>query len=661
MKKLASALLFLPLISACNHPIDIVGNGDVVSSTGTRNCVKEDAPCVHKIVGGDQGPYQETYTATPRAGANFDYWENCKATGVTSDGSAGTVPDTVTQNGNQCIYDISAQSVVTQWGNTVPTLRAVFAVATGVTPIHSIVGDSIEDDINCDTSLMPGPSPVGGPSGFNDYLNGSYLNNQGGSPSSCTNNSTIGHNLTFGLNDDSANGGPQFDGQPFMKFEKRDTDPSAPNYNGTQKRDRLEIQTRNIPALGTFNRDSTIRWYKEERYIPSQTGWIAQNPGGSNYIIQWHDSTASQMIRLEMREVRPGVTENKGGLQLMVTEYNNNSGFVKQKFFSDTNVLDYFDKWVTLVIRTKLGHNDGEVDVWVKKGGVLTKLFEFRAGQSETLGADENVKSVKLGSPNSSSFSWMQMGSYMNDASKRSMPYRKFYYRNAAFYEGEQDVNEILGASSNGSSNYGAQLSAKEQRFAGKSSPSITFPESPNVGDLLIAYMAAGDNRTILQPTSGWTEVDTFEGNSHLAGMWYKVSDGTESSFTANFNNPVWGVLRYERYTAEGLNVSGALTGASFASGNLVSNSTSLGSAGNGINGLALGFVGADHHSTIDAAASFSGIFSNQPLYAYSGDLATGLVTSNNVVASADQLTSSYSTSENGDQMVGMLLVIPEQ
>jgi hypothetical protein len=41
LKALAAVLGFL-LVFACNHPIDIIGEGDVLSASGTRNCYLED-------------------------------------------------------------------------------------------------------------------------------------------------------------------------------------------------------------------------------------------------------------------------------------------------------------------------------------------------------------------------------------------------------------------------------------------------------------------------------------------------------------------------------------------------------------------------------------------------------------------------------------------
>lgn len=60
-------LFFLGLLStiyACSHPIEIVGEGDVLSPTGTRNCYREDfqAKKEHCTKNLAQGAYNETYS-----------------------------------------------------------------------------------------------------------------------------------------------------------------------------------------------------------------------------------------------------------------------------------------------------------------------------------------------------------------------------------------------------------------------------------------------------------------------------------------------------------------------------------------------------------------------------------------------------------------------
>lgn len=64
----------LAVLAACRHGIEIVGQGNVTSASGARNCSRNAAPCRFEI----EGAYNETYTATPAAGWLHDAWERCQ-------------------------------------------------------------------------------------------------------------------------------------------------------------------------------------------------------------------------------------------------------------------------------------------------------------------------------------------------------------------------------------------------------------------------------------------------------------------------------------------------------------------------------------------------------------------------------------------------------
>jgi hypothetical protein len=112
--KILSIGITLLFIQACSHPIEIVGQGDV-TSTGTRGCTFEESiaetvpeKCAKNYV---VGAYQETYTATPRVGWQFDHWGNY-CSGATN---------------NECSFNIPKATVEQFWGQTIPPLQAVFA------------------------------------------------------------------------------------------------------------------------------------------------------------------------------------------------------------------------------------------------------------------------------------------------------------------------------------------------------------------------------------------------------------------------------------------------------------------------------------------------------------------------------------------------------
>ena len=118
--RLVALLLTVVLAaSACSQPIEIIGEGDVVSQSGTRTCTFEDhqagaAACTQNVV---TGALDETYRAEPRPGWHFHRWASY-CTGATD---------------NTCSFDIPANVVELALGQTVPPLVAVFRpdVVTG--------------------------------------------------------------------------------------------------------------------------------------------------------------------------------------------------------------------------------------------------------------------------------------------------------------------------------------------------------------------------------------------------------------------------------------------------------------------------------------------------------------------------------------------------
>jgi len=77
LKQFFPPLLILTCLG-CDHPISIIGEGDVISASGNRDCTLEDfragrESCTRNTI---QGDYQEVYTARPRAGWEFSRWEN---------------------------------------------------------------------------------------------------------------------------------------------------------------------------------------------------------------------------------------------------------------------------------------------------------------------------------------------------------------------------------------------------------------------------------------------------------------------------------------------------------------------------------------------------------------------------------------------------------
>ena len=129
--RLVALLLTVVLAaSACSQPIEIIGEGDVVSQSGTRTCTFEDhqagaAACTQNVV---TGALDETYRAEPRPGWHFHRWASY-CTGATD---------------NTCSFDIPANVVELALGQTVPPLVAVFRpdVVTGFDSLATSSGRS---------------------------------------------------------------------------------------------------------------------------------------------------------------------------------------------------------------------------------------------------------------------------------------------------------------------------------------------------------------------------------------------------------------------------------------------------------------------------------------------------------------------------------------
>ena len=107
-------LLLLSVVTACSHPLVIVGNGDIISSTGEHDCLFEDGYCANYVA----GDYDVTYRATPRAGWVFSEWEGC---------------------GNQfpnCTISVPSNTVALYWGETTPALTAVFTQSSRLVTLN---------------------------------------------------------------------------------------------------------------------------------------------------------------------------------------------------------------------------------------------------------------------------------------------------------------------------------------------------------------------------------------------------------------------------------------------------------------------------------------------------------------------------------------------
>jgi hypothetical protein len=120
MKLLSISMIFL-VVQACSHPIEIEGDGDVLSLSGDRDCLLEDFQagddvCALNLVVAE---YEETYQAEPRSGWVFDHWGNyC-----------------LNATDNTCSFNISAENVKLAWGAVAPPLQAIFTKSKVTGPV----------------------------------------------------------------------------------------------------------------------------------------------------------------------------------------------------------------------------------------------------------------------------------------------------------------------------------------------------------------------------------------------------------------------------------------------------------------------------------------------------------------------------------------------
>lgn len=110
-----ASLASLFFLVACSHPLEITGEGDIISASGERNCLLEDFwggadSCTKNYI---VDAYQETYTPRPRSGWRFERWENYCANAKAPEFACG--------------FQVDRDTVAQAYGETAPPLLAVFS------------------------------------------------------------------------------------------------------------------------------------------------------------------------------------------------------------------------------------------------------------------------------------------------------------------------------------------------------------------------------------------------------------------------------------------------------------------------------------------------------------------------------------------------------
>ncbi|MEM7139978.1 MAG: hypothetical protein AAF548_03035 [Actinomycetota bacterium] len=166
------AVIITALIAAaCSHPIEIVGEGDVVSASGNHDCTYADhqagsTNCTENTI---TGAYDETYTAVPKPGWHFHRWGSYCTEGVA----------------DTCSFDVSADVVDMFTGGTADPLVAIFRpdVITGYETL--MIGHSFFNP------FAQGMSFHGPNAGFTDHSQSTVFSGGGtGAPQALWNNAS---------------------------------------------------------------------------------------------------------------------------------------------------------------------------------------------------------------------------------------------------------------------------------------------------------------------------------------------------------------------------------------------------------------------------------------------------------------------------------------
>lgn len=159
MPRRLTFVLMLGVLGACTHPLEIVGEGDILSATGENDCLLEQQPCEAVAV----TEYVETYTAVPRSGFIFMGWEGCASTT------------------NECSFDVTEEVVIDNWFTTAPSLVAKFAPDCSSAPADTFT--SIQQAIFNGKGCASGGCHSGNsPAGNMSLSSGSSFTNTVGRP-----------------------------------------------------------------------------------------------------------------------------------------------------------------------------------------------------------------------------------------------------------------------------------------------------------------------------------------------------------------------------------------------------------------------------------------------------------------------------------------------
>lgn len=205
----------------------------------------------------------------------------------------------------------------------------------------------------------------------------------------------------------------------------------------------------------------------------------------------------------------------------------------------------------------------------------------------------------------------------------------------------------------------------KNQSVSASASPAVTFDQAPNAGDLIFVTGSLAGPRVVSNPTDGFVIVDQHLAGSHAAVTFAKKAVGNETGFSFDVNSS--SVFRYHAVSYDGakLDVDKFLanlaaytdkdtSNSSSATKNQASGSVSISET----KGIAIASFVPDTFTAIDGSFSYTNGYAQE--YA-AGDAWTGVIVATKALAQAGATNSTFSTDAagSGDQVVGLLAVIP--
>lgn len=235
----------------------------------------------------------------------------------------------------------------------------------------------------------------------------------------------------------------------------------------------------------------------------------------------------------------------------------------------------------------------------------------------------------------------------------------------------ESDVEYVGGAipASGGGGPYvdvdPAPTLLKNHSVSASVSPAVVFDQVPAAGDLIFVVGCLVGPRVVSNPTDGFVIVDQYLAGSHAAVTFAKKATGDETGFSFDVNSS--SAFRYHAVSYDGtkLDVDAFLADLAGYTGRDVSNgssATKVQSSGSVSisegKGLAIAAFIPDTFDAVNGNFSYTNGYAQE--YA-GGDAWSGVVVATKALTQSGASDSTFSTDAagSGDQVVGLLAVIP--